>query len=253
MAALSRRGLRRTFWLLTFGVIALAGSTAPEQQESAMVAATQVFTPSPTYQPTGTTFVTPTSTITPTPTPPPPTAIPTVQPVPTLSVLEEGALLSELMADNGGCELPCWWGISPGQTAAQAAKSMFASQGIGRWDASFDGSYSVISLGHPYADSPYYSSDVSLKLWMEGELVQFIDVEGRRRSGEDSFLFDQDWSQYNLAGILGSLGKPAYAALFAEIPADSGPHYYQLRLSYPSLGIEIWYLIAPLPLSNGGE
>ncbi len=129
---------------------------------------------------------------------------------------------------------------------------MFASQGIGRWDASFDGSYSALSLGHPYADSPYYSSDVSLKLWMEEDLIQFIDVEGRRRPGEDSFLFDQDWSQYNLAGILGGLGKPAYTALIAEIPADSGPHYYQLRLSYPSLGIEIWYLIAPLPLSNGG-
>ena len=32
----------------------------------------------------------------------------TPRPIPTLSVEEKGKLLSELMLNNGGCELPCW-------------------------------------------------------------------------------------------------------------------------------------------------
>lgn len=38
-------------------------------------------------------------------------------PLPTLSESQTNAKIKELLETNGGCELPCWWGITPGSTA----------------------------------------------------------------------------------------------------------------------------------------
>lgn len=110
-----------------------------------------------------------------------------------------------------------------------------------------------MDLGYPQGNSPYYSGDVGLQLWVEDELIQFIDVEGSRRQDEDRYLFTRDWQQYNLSEILRRFGMPFYVTLVAEVSADPGPHYYQLGLSYPSLGIEIRYIIAPSVLNSGKE
>lgn len=179
-------------------------------------------------------------------------ATPTITPIATLSVLEEGEFLRMLMANNGNCDLPCWWNITPGITEDQAARDMFASQGIDDWIASFDGTYRIMSLGYPYADSPYYSSDVLMQLWVEDNVIQFIRVEGSRRQDEERHLFTRDWQQYKLSSILKSFGIPTYVTLTPEISADAGPSYYQLRLSYDSLGIEVSYIVAP-EVSNGGK
>ena len=44
-----------------------------------------------------------------------PTAVP---PVSTLSVAGAKSLILELTKDNGGCELPCLWGLTPGSTSS---------------------------------------------------------------------------------------------------------------------------------------
>jgi hypothetical protein len=44
----------------------------------------------------------------------PPT--PTWAPLPTLPPDEANALLLDLVETNGGCQFPCWWGITPGET-----------------------------------------------------------------------------------------------------------------------------------------
>jgi len=66
-------------------------------------------TPTPSLTPTLT--PTPTSTSTPTP-----TATPTLTPLPTLPLQDAKNLVQELFETNRGCLLPCWWGITPGQT-----------------------------------------------------------------------------------------------------------------------------------------
>jgi hypothetical protein len=59
-----------------------------------------------------------TRTLMPAPTPKPPT--PTVPPsptlVPTLTADQEQALVLDLLQNNAGCRLPCWWGFTPGKT-----------------------------------------------------------------------------------------------------------------------------------------
>ena len=37
-------------------------------------------------------------------------------PLPTLNPEEEQATILTLLKSNNGCDLPCWWGITPGKT-----------------------------------------------------------------------------------------------------------------------------------------
>ena len=65
----------------------------------------------PTIKPSETVTPTPTLTDLPTFTP-----APTWTPLPTLSTNQAKAKVKELLETNGGCELPCWWGIVPNKT-----------------------------------------------------------------------------------------------------------------------------------------
>jgi len=67
----------------------------------------------------------PTRTPLPTWTPSPPTSTP----APTPTTDEEQKLVLGLLQDNAGCQLPCWWGFTPGETAWQTAQEFFASLG----------------------------------------------------------------------------------------------------------------------------
>lgn len=193
---------------------------------------------------------TPTITLTPTQTLLPPTVTPTITPLPTLSVQEEGELLQELMANNGDCELPCWWGVMPGHTPTQLARDIFASQGIDDWVIS-NGTY-LMSLGYPHGDSPYYSGDVSMRFGTINGLIQFIDISGSRRPGDDGYLFMRDWQRYSLAQMLDIYGIPSYVALTNEVSADTGPDYYNLGVAFVEYGVEIHYITIPV-LINGQE
>ncbi|MDH5508064.1 MAG: hypothetical protein OEZ02_12655 [Anaerolineae bacterium] len=63
---------------------------------------------------------------------------PTVTPIPTLSSENAKKLVLELIADNGGCEYPCWWGITPGETLWADAHNFLSSFAK---SISYDGDY----------------------------------------------------------------------------------------------------------------
>ena len=76
---------------------------------------TAIPSPAATLLPT----LTPRPTWTPSPTwTPIPTRTPTATPLPfpTLESAEMQSFIAEMLSTNGGCELPCWWGITPGET-----------------------------------------------------------------------------------------------------------------------------------------
>lgn len=53
------------------------------------------------------------------------TATSTWTPAPTLSPNDAVLLVRDLLENNGGCELPCWWGMVPGQTDWIQARHFF--------------------------------------------------------------------------------------------------------------------------------
>lgn len=87
-------------------------SSMPAQVPTEMSTASPV---SPTPLAISLTTVTPFLTFTLSPTP-------TWTPSPTLSRQDALALVKNLLENNGGCRLPCWWGITPGVTEWNQAR-----------------------------------------------------------------------------------------------------------------------------------
>lgn len=99
---------------------------------TATMAAT-IVTRTPTFSPPTHTPLPPTQTAAATPSQAPspsPSPTQTWTPQPTLPPEEAQALVLNLIADNGGCRLPCWWGITPGVTSWEKARSFLETFAI---------------------------------------------------------------------------------------------------------------------------
>jgi len=141
-------------WFITgvfLTLVILVGCTVSQQnitgnknadaipKEAVKVATAQLSdTPIPSLSPTTLVIVTalpsatPTSTVTatfsPSYTPTATyTAMPTLTPLPTIPPLQRGQVYTELIKNNGGCDLPCWWGFEPGVTHIKYVDQLYAS------------------------------------------------------------------------------------------------------------------------------
>lgn len=196
---------------------------------------------------TGTSFA-PTINPTPLPTTPVPIAQPpTITPMSTLTIEQEGELLSLLMKNNGGCDLPCWWGVTPGATSEEEVHAMFISKVFDSWGRSPD--YGDVGLGYPRSDSTYYYRDVIVRFWIKDDLINFIVVDARPLSEEVRPIFNKDWKSFSPDKMLDRYGTPSHIG-FREV--EQAP-YYSLVLSYDSLGIEVGYIIPFEVLNNGNK
>lgn len=180
----------------------------------------------------------------PTSMPGPHNSTPTTTPAPTLSPDQEGHHLSTVLSNNSSCELPCWWGVTPGQTGEQEARDLFASQGIDDWTVSDH--YRIVGIGYPRMGNSDYFRDVIVRFWVEDNLIQYIGVEGSYRRELNSLLV-HDWQSYSPSEVLDQFGIPS----FIELTEVENSPYYRLGLSYESLGIEISYIVPFKILENG--
>ncbi|MEZ4518001.1 MAG: hypothetical protein R3C44_14670 [Chloroflexota bacterium] len=203
----------------------------------------------PTETPTAT-AVPLTSTLTPTPLP---TSTSTPTPVPTLTIEEEDGLVRHLMETNGGCQLPCWWGIAFGATV-ESVKQQFATMGIGisGWDVErLDvGDRGCTALGYLLPNDPHYQVNIYLCAQEVAGAVQSIEVSAQRPIDEiPRQHYWDDWQPYFLGSILETYGVPGYVEIILANPAEPIPPYYILRLSYPEQGLQIAYTIPSVSLN----
>lgn len=106
--------LKKYSILPLFTVILLAGCARLDQAVPSIASETSLlptYTSTPDIEPSTIFTWTPPSTGTATMVP-----TPTWTPLPTLSTQQVDAELKKLIETNGGCSLPCWWGISPNKT-----------------------------------------------------------------------------------------------------------------------------------------
>lgn len=169
------------------------------------------------------------------------TSTPTITPAPTLTVVEESALLSELMTTNGGCELPCWWGITPGQTQVQQARDLFVQLGLNRWRDAFDGTYRQLILGHRAEDQAYFPFELVVKMYERSGTVELVVVSSLHQPLDQSGFFISEWEPYALPEVLARLGQPSSVHLF--VPPNPGEMGYDLYLIYQQLGVQVRYSV----------
>lgn len=134
----------------------------PTWTASATVAPTLTLTPSKTSTPTKTQPPTFTPTVYKTPAPTLTEVLP-----PTMSYKEIIRKSEALLATNGGCRLPCFWGLTPGKTTVPELKQFLSEFSTGF--ASQEGNYVLFYITSKTVDSSW-----SVSFWTDPEKLTAI-------------------------------------------------------------------------------
>lgn len=171
---------------------------------------------------------------------PTPTAQPAATELPKAIPTPPGTSLTEqvlwLYETNNGCQLPCWWGITPGQTTWNTAEqffNLFASTILSASTSSPNSrSYSPIiplplEVFHENTVSPIYSA--------RNGIVIHIGTDVSMGNTPPGYL-----TQYMLSTFLTTYGQPSevwlstYSASYSDLP-------FRVALFYPTQGIVALY------------
>lgn len=194
-------------------------------------------TPIPTFTPVPTILIT---SLPPTDTTVPPTIKPTEysqsEPtlIPTLSSDEKAQNLIELMQTNNGCDLPCWWGIVPGESSLQETMNDLTQKGFRA---------GTTSTGLRVHDD----FGVFLQFELDEDIIQAIHVRGDYLTGAEetpafSQAFAYGWQDYSIKEIFNRFGVPSKVLIYSPFRADPGQDAsYHLLIFYEDLGIEVEY------------
>jgi hypothetical protein len=145
-----------------------------------------------------------------------------------------------LYKDNGGCELPCWWGIKPGETTIQQFKQRFSFV-----ENYFENENRFGKLYEPFIK-------VMPELDDKGEIKPLLITKGDVING---MIINSKWVQKDLdptlAALLTYLGKPDEIWINAfGIIADEKYGWYNIDLFYSQKGILIDMAGYLLPKNN---
>ncbi|MBN1976040.1 MAG: hypothetical protein JW918_01455 [Anaerolineae bacterium] len=176
---------------------------------------------------------------TPTPSSIPPTRTPRPTPVPTMTADEEYGFFLEMLQNNGGCQLPCWWGFTPGATSWQATRDFFTSLGKETRGGGDIQNYTVVF------DMPGHYQSYQSYIGDEDGILKMIEISAAPAVGEDwSFTYDhpqfaEDWKAYMLPHMLEVYGPPSQVLLGMGSGAPWSP--FDLLLFYPEKGFLMQY------------
>jgi hypothetical protein len=174
-----------------------------------------------------------TATITPSPSPArtaTPTSTPTWTPVATLPREEAFDRILDFYKDNGGCQLPCFWGIKPGVTTLREMHEIFLPLGTGDF-------YFI----HQNAKAYDFRIDVPVEVGHYGTILFTISMQNGIVTGinTSSQWVSRDFD-FSLSGLIHTLGEPEEIWLdIVHVVPSSVPGHYESVLFYPSKGIAI--------------
>lgn len=183
----------------------------------------------PTHTPTSATIPTPTPTIQPTI-----TELPFVIPTPLGSDTNEQVIW--LLETNNGCRLPCWWGITPGETEWNAAEKILTLFDTNIYSASASG-FDYYNPTIPLPFGPYEVNQVSPIYTVQNGIVSKIETQVSIGDSPSGYF-----TQYTLPTFLNTYGQPGevwistYSSTFEEKDLP-----FFIVLYYPDQGIVAVY------------
>jgi len=152
---------------------------------------------------------------------------------------QERAFVLQMLQDNGGCQLPCWWGFTPGETSWKTAEVFFLSYGK-RIDEHVSRSTRRMYYSVDFA-IPDHDVYIGQTYIVSGNVIDMIWVIARTsRNGEIVYgdaTYAEDLHAYMVPQILASYGKPEQVliATYAVAPEPWIP--FDMLLFYPDQGI----------------
>jgi hypothetical protein len=143
-------------------------------------------------------------------------------PEPTLTTVESKRLVRDLLENNAGCQLPCWWGITPGKTTWAEARSFLESFAlyIGETGAV------RVPLPAPYSNATYMDHGYSIK----NGIIDII------------YIYNYNLApNYYLPKFLEDYGQPSEIWIRTFSQAEIGQQNFAFDLFYMDKGILIEY------------
>jgi hypothetical protein len=138
-------------------------------------------------------------------------------------------LVKYLLQTNGGCKLPCWWGITPGQTSWRQARPILEETSISIDGQESQGEFYAkvrVYLPYPYDFAPSMEHVYRVK----NGIVDYIRV----------YNFDLA-PEYILPRVLQTYGPPTEVWIRTFAKADLGAQDYLVELFYKEAGILLEY------------
>jgi hypothetical protein len=179
-------------------------------------------TPSPSNTPTATSTSTPLFTLTPLPTIPPP---------------QRGQVYTELMRNNDGCTLPCWWGFELGKTSIEEVRQFYAT--FGAFLTEQTGEQGISALYILFVD-PQIEEGTQVRhifLAQDGIVIE-AEAQVRRQPN------------YQIEPILHQFGQPAEVWMWTIPDVYEGILPASFRLYYPEQGVLVAYAVEGVRVDN---
>lgn len=190
--------------------------------------------------------LTPTSTLTPTV-----TIFPTLPP--TLEPAQAEKIMRTLLQEPVDCEAPCFWGITPGQTALSEAINIFTHLGLQVNSTTFQGK-DFYGVKHDFEDG----LSISVILTIQGEHIKNLRI---RIHPERLLESSRKWLSYSPETLIRRYGTPSrvdfWLGRVAPIPTHSMQMYFEKsKLIVQYIGTKLLDYGPPLkicPLTNQVE
>jgi len=182
-----------------------------------------------------------------------PSITPTV--IPTLSLGDADLRLLDLLAGNGDCRLPCLWGIKPGESTYEEAKTILVPLSSISDFTAFAPGVGNITPYYTEGDLIIYTNvdflinnNIVTRVYFQGRALKEMSGENGVRGADnvfDSTFFGERLRLYMLPKILSEYGRPESVLLstLGELPLsnrDPGVHF-NILLLYPDQGILAHY------------
>lgn len=146
-------------------------------------------------------------------------------PLPTLEVAEAQKKLNFMVYQNGGCELPCWWGIVPGMTRQDDFINVMNTFVTRIENTAFSYETKMASRTTIYYKFENQSDLHAFEVLSVDGIVQRVDA------------YSDVTERFTLANILRNYGKPEEILLATEPASPTGDVPFSLILFYPEKGI----------------
>ena len=225
-----RNRLYFTEGLMLLALMLLAGcqATVSPIAESSVTPYRATQTQPPTHKPTATPLSTTRPEATKTMTP---DSTPTWTPPPTLSAAEAEKRVLELLTHNAGCQLPCWWGTTPGETPLSIARQFLSSLATKVYNAT---PFPVERNG-----AIYLADGIGIDYRLTGKFSDGSVDYNSANGVVDSIIVSPRGTElsYQLHHLLTTYGEPE-RVLFG---ADTDYNQFSILLYYPKRGITAYY------------
>jgi hypothetical protein len=150
-------------------------------------------------------------------------------------------MVLDLLKNNGGCRLPCWWGFTPGKTDWRTTLAFLSSSGK-----------AITGYGSPYVTYevsfkiPKHEVTIDQAYIVRDKTVDSIWVGISMVHNDEAVfgdpLFAEDLQPYFLPHLLETYGQPEQVLLktFSGAP-EGGWAPFRLMLFYPRQGFLVIY------------